>query len=161
MSVNRKRPHVLVLPEDDANRQIALGFQLELDWPVQRRIQVLRPAGGWSRVLDAFEADHIGGMDRNGNRFLVLVIDFDEDVSRLAHAKGKIPRRMADRVFVLGVLSKPEKLKSVGLGAYEEIGSRMARDCREASDTVWSHELLAHNADELQRLRECVRPILF
>lgn len=29
MSVNRARPHVLVLPEDDANRQIAVGFELE------------------------------------------------------------------------------------------------------------------------------------
>ncbi len=41
MSVNRALPHVLVLPEDDANRQIANGFLLALDSSVQRRIQVL------------------------------------------------------------------------------------------------------------------------
>jgi hypothetical protein len=29
--VNRYLPHVLVLPEDDANRQIANGFVLDLD----------------------------------------------------------------------------------------------------------------------------------
>jgi hypothetical protein len=29
MSVNRNRPHVFVLPEDDANLQLATGFVLE------------------------------------------------------------------------------------------------------------------------------------
>ena len=45
MSVNRHQPHVLVLPEDDANRQLANGFRLDqylLNW----KIQVLR-GGGW------------------------------------------------------------------------------------------------------------------
>ena len=28
MSVNRHQPHVFVLPEDDANRQMAIGFIL-------------------------------------------------------------------------------------------------------------------------------------
>jgi hypothetical protein len=29
MSVNKYHPHVLVLPEDDANRQLANGFLLD------------------------------------------------------------------------------------------------------------------------------------
>ncbi len=161
MSVNRELPHVLVLPEDDANRQIAIGFQLNLDWSVQRRIQVLNPSGGWNRVFDTFESDHVGPMDRNCNRFMVLLIDFDGDLSRLTYANGKIPPRLADRVFVLGALGEPERLRSAGLGSYEEIGSKMATDCREGSDTTWSHEFLRHNANELSRLREHIRPILF
>ena len=44
MSVNRHKPHLLVLPEDDANRQLARGFELELS---TRQFQVLQPAGGW------------------------------------------------------------------------------------------------------------------
>ena len=83
MSVNRELPHVLVLPEDDANRQIAIGFQLALDWSVQRRIQVLNPAGGWYRVLDSFESDHVVAMDRNRHRLVVLLIDFDSNIARL------------------------------------------------------------------------------
>jgi len=55
------------LPEDRANRQIANGFQMALDWQVQGRIQVLPEAGGWSKVLDVFESDHIRAMDNNGN----------------------------------------------------------------------------------------------
>jgi hypothetical protein len=161
MSVNRELPHVLVLPEDDANRQIAIGFQLALDWSVQRRIQVLNPAGGWYRVLDSFESDHIVAMDRNRHRLVVLLIDFDSNIARLENAKSRIPPRLEHRVFVLGALTHPEELRSAGLGFYEQIGSKMAADCREGTDTTWNHELLRHNADELSRLREHVRPILF
>ena len=42
MSVNKERPHVYVLPEDDANRQLAKGFQLQVDQN-ERQMQVLRP----------------------------------------------------------------------------------------------------------------------
>ncbi len=41
MSVNRHLPHVFVLPEDGANRQLAKGFHLEVDWTRQRQMQVL------------------------------------------------------------------------------------------------------------------------
>jgi hypothetical protein len=37
----------------------------------------------------------------------------------------------------------------------------LAKDCREGTDTTWWHALLQHNASELDRLRACVRPILF
>jgi hypothetical protein len=43
----------------------------------------------------------------------------------------------------------------------EEMGSALARDCRDETNATWSHELLQHNANELARLREHVRPILF
>jgi len=161
MSVNRELPHILVLPEDDANRQIAVGFQLELDWSVQRRIQVLSPLGGWNKVLQVFESDHVGAMDRNPMRIVVLLIDFDGDVSRLANAQRNIPPRLAHRVFVLGALCEPERLRSAGLGSFEAIGSKLARDCREGTDTTWSHPHLRHNASEIDRLSEQVCPILF
>lgn len=45
MSVNFYKPHVLVLPEDDANRQIAIGFLLDPGLK-QRNIQILTPSGG-------------------------------------------------------------------------------------------------------------------
>jgi hypothetical protein len=37
----------------------------------------------------------------------------------------------------------------------------MAKDCREGTDTIWRHDLLRHNAGELDRLAAHVRPILF
>jgi hypothetical protein len=63
-------------------------------------------------------------------------------------------------VFILGALTTPEALKQ-DLGPYEEIGSAMAKDCRDGTDSIWGHRLLQHNAREIDRLRTRVRPILF
>jgi hypothetical protein len=160
MSVNKYLPHVLVLPEDDANRQLANGFHLQVPSDRQRRMQVLAPAGGWNEVLNLFNAVHAMEMDRCPSRFMVLLIDFDRAVDRLEKAKARIPAHLTGRVFILGALSEPHDLKA-DLGPYESIGSRTARDCREGTDITWGHRLLQHNLGELDRLREHVRPILF
>lgn len=160
MGVNKYQPYVYVLPEDDADRQLANGFHLEIDWNRQRRMQVLPEAGGWRHVLELFKSEYISKMEQNPNQFIVLLIDFDGEVDRLGEAKAVIPQHLADRVFVLGAWGEPENLKAA-LGSYDNIGSALARDCREETDMTWRHDLLQHNASELDRLRTHVRPILF
>jgi hypothetical protein len=160
MAANKHQPHVLVLPEDDANRQLANGFRLSLDQSVSRRMEVLLPAGGWTQVLDHFVSDHIFDMEKYPDRAIVLLIDFDGQKSRLDDAKNKVPSHLQDRVFILGAWSQPERLKSA-LGSYEEIGLALGRDCRDQTSTTWEHELLSCNEAELDRLRQHVRPILF
>ena len=91
---------------------------------------------------------------------MVLLIDFDGKEDRLEEAKAGIPGHLTDRVFVLGAWTEPEALKA-DLGSYETIGLALAKDCREGTDTTWGHDLLRHNATELDRLRKHVRPILF
>jgi hypothetical protein len=161
MSANKDQPHVLVLPEDDANRQLANGFLLEIPYQLTRRIQVLEVAGGWAKVLESFRSDHISGMDSCPNRFMVLLIDFDDREDRLRRAKAVIPDHLTDRVFVLGVKTKPEDLRRAEGVPYETIGRALAKDCREETDATWGHDLLKHNAAEIDRLRQRVRPILF
>src|SRR2546427_8287073 len=126
MSVNRQVPHVLILPEDDANRQLATGFQLD-SFLATRRMQVLEEAGGWQEVLNRFKADHVPEMDRNANRFMVLLIDFDRREDRLNAVRAAIPSHLKERVFILGAWSDPEELRQK-LGSYETIGLAMARD---------------------------------
>jgi hypothetical protein len=158
---NKDQPHVLVLPEDDANRQLAEGFHQQVDFNRYRQMQVLPVAGGWIEVLNRFASDHIQGMDRYSHRFMVLLIDFDRDLGRLDTAKTRIPDHLTERVFILGALTEPERLKQAKLGSYENLGSQLAQDCRDDSYATWRHDLLRHNEPELDRLREHVRPILF
>ena len=114
MSVNKYKPHVLVLPEDDADRQIANGFILEPNLN-QRNIDILRPSGGWPRVVEDFTSIHALDMQKLPVRMMVLLIDFDERDDRLEKVKQQIPEELSDRVFILGVWSNPEKLKqSIG-----------------------------------------------
>lgn len=155
MSVNRHKPHVLVLPEDDANRPIANGF-LHL----ARNIHVEPVANGWLKVLDMFESDHRTPMAQFPHRFIVLLIDFDGNENRRDVMNNRIPTALKDRVFVLGTLKEPEDLKP-DFGSYESIGEHLAEDCRDGTEKTWSHNLLKHNASELARMSQSVRPILF
>jgi hypothetical protein len=159
MSANPYQPHVLVLPEDDANRQLANGFLLDQSL-ITRRIQVLEPVGGWVQVIERFCSDHLTGMNSYPERFMVLLVDFDGDGQRLQRLQSQIPESLKERVFILGSLTNPEALKR-GLGSYETIGLTMASDCRHESNGIWDHELLRNNASELIRLKQQVRPILF
>ncbi|HEY6332283.1 MAG TPA: hypothetical protein VI756_23365 [Blastocatellia bacterium] len=162
MSVNKAKPHVLVIPEDEADGDLANGFLREIEWGLQRQMQVLPEANGWLSVLDRFESDEVEGMVRFPNRFMVLLIDFDgEFKSRLPIAKARIPEHLSERVFVIGARDEPEDLKRVGLGTLEEIGYKLAKDCREDTYSTWGHDLLKHNESELSRLHQHVRPILF
>jgi hypothetical protein len=160
MSVNKSKPHLFDLPEDDANRQVANGFHLDIDWDRQRRMQVLRPAGGWLKVLEYFESTHAFEMDIYPERFMVLLIDVDDRDERLKYTKDGIPKHLTDRVFILGAQSEPEDLRP-SLGPLESIGMALAKECREGTDATWNHELLRHNRDEVERLRQHVRPFLF
>ncbi|MFN0120761.1 MAG: hypothetical protein ACKV2V_09695 [Blastocatellia bacterium] len=161
MSVNRHNPHVLVLPEDEANRRLANGFHKEIDGLHSRRFQVLPEAGGWLKVMDHFTANELADLKRFPQRRLVLMIDFDRQEDRLASIKTRIPGALLDRVFVLGALGEPEDLKTAGPGSLETIGQNLARDCRDETEAVWNHELLRHNTEELARMRTNIRPILF
>ncbi len=156
--INKYRPHVLVLPEDDANRQLANGFLLHPS--ISTQIQVLEVAGGWLKVLDCFKSDHVRDLAKYPGRTMVLLIDFDGQQDRLDQAKAVIPQNLKDRVFVLGVWTEPEALRAI-LGSYEKIGRAVAEDCREETAAIWGHELLRHNAGEMKRLLQKVRPILF
>ncbi len=158
--VNRYQPHLLVLPEDRANRELAKGFQRFSDL-MYRRVQVLPEANGWRKVLESFQSDHIGYMDRLQHRLMVLLIDFDGQENRLQEVKSVVPGRLNDRVFVLGAWTEPEDLRQAGLGSYESIGMDVAEDCRAETGTTLGHPRLRHNADEIERLRTHVRPFLF
>lgn len=157
---NRYQPHVLVLPEDDANRQIANGFLLNPNVAL-RRIQILEPAGGWTRVRDEFERTHVDLMDAFRACFMVLLIDFDRDPDRFEQIKQKIPENLANRVFVLGAFGEPEDLKRADLGSFEKIGRDMADECENDLAGIWRHGLLQHNERELRRLHAAVHAFLF
>jgi hypothetical protein len=88
MTVNKYQPHVFVLPEDDANRQLANGVDLTLS---TRQFQVLTPAGGWARVCDIFASVHVAAMEKYTDRFMVLLIDFDGNEDRAKIIKSRIP----------------------------------------------------------------------
>ncbi len=168
MGVNKYQDHVLVLPEDDANRQIANGFIVNSNVN-EPAIQVLPLADGWGKLVDKFKGDHVSKMRRFPKRMMVLLIDFDRQGERLSYVNSQIPEDLQDRVFILGVLSDPEALKrikkkfeSIGTGKLEQIGDTLANDCsNDNTNGLWGHDLLKHNKTELDRMIKSVKPFLF
>jgi len=162
MSCNKYAPHVLAIPEDDANRQILNGFHLALPVIAMSRFQVLEEAGGWHEVLNKFKSDQISAMRKFDQRLILLVLDFDDrGQGRMNKVAECIPEDMKNRVFAVGARGEPEDLRKAGLGSFEEIGAKLAEDCRSGSHSIWGHQLLQNNETELARMNERLRPVLF
>lgn len=160
MSVNKERPHVYVLPEDDANRQVANGFLTHYSLN-GRVIQVLPPAGGWPSVREQFKEDYVAVIRRYPLGYIILMVDFDTQEDRLEEMCKVVPDDLKDRVFVIGVWSEPEKLRSALGLPFEKIGFKLAGECQANTIEMWQHELLAHNTAELQRMPSDIRNMLF
>lgn len=152
MSINKHLPHLLVIPEDDANRQIMEGFRNHLSI-APRKIHVENVAGGWQKALESFQDEHAPLMRKYDKRQVLIMIDFDEVGNRLARAKEYIPEDLRDRVFVLGSSSNPEKLSSALKLKKEEVGTELAQACVTDSGEIWDNPLLSHNQSELARMK--------
>lgn len=163
MSSQGFAPELVILAEDQANIDLVNGFAKHPRLN-QRSLKVLRPARGWSKVKEQFVQEHIPKlrMPKYRQRRLILLIDFDEVESRLAHIQADIPEDLKDRVFVLGAWDEAETLnRSLGYTGLEAIGEDLAANCADQVETLWEHEQLRHNQAEVRRLVQSVRPFLF
>lgn len=161
MAINKYKEHVLVLPEDDANHDIANGFLLNPELNV-RQIQILTSAGGWKKAFEQFENYHIAKIRMFPVRRFIILIDLDNMSERAEDLIKKIPDDIKDRVFIIGALTEPEDLKrNTAYATFENIGKALARDCVNATNIIWGHDLLKHNNKELEKMVVDVKPFLF
>jgi hypothetical protein len=159
--MNKYAPHVYVIPEDDANRQLADGFVLHHQVK-DLRIQVVPPAGGWPKVREIFQEEYVSKLRGYPQAHVVMLIDFDDEVEqRRAAFEAAVPEELKGRVFVIGTKVTPETLSQVLGRSFEKIGADLADEC--AADTVqlWEHEQLRHNESDRHRMVQIVRPFLF
>jgi hypothetical protein len=158
-------PHVVIVPEDDANRDLVNGF-LKHQNINHRGASVLRKTGGWTKLLNNFD---FNSLKTNPQRRVILLVDFDnydkKSIAKIDQRKteilAKIPDELRERFYLLGVYSEPEKLKSSCQMSYEKIGTTLATECADETYKLWNHELLQHNDPELARLSQDVKSFLF
>jgi hypothetical protein len=159
--MNKYLSHIFVVPEDDADRQVADGFALHHAVKVPR-IQVMPVAGDWPNVLKTFKDEYIQTLRRYTEARVVMLIDFDGRIDdRRAEFNKAIPDDLTARVFVVGSKHNPEALKKELKVSFEEIGLSLADDCVADSSEHWNHDQLRHNDAERQRLVQTVKPFLF
>ena len=160
MSVNPYQPHVWLIPEDDANRQLAIGFLLHFavsDGQVHTR----GPAGGWKKVAEVFQSEFLEKLYQFPDAHVIMLVDFDENNERFEYFSERVPEDVKPRVFVIGAWDEPEELKRQLNSSLEGIGQALADGCDSDNFEVWHHEHLKHNNAELERLVDVVKPILF
>ena len=158
--MNKYRPHILVLAEDDANKDVANGFMLHHEIDL-RQTTILPVAGGWPKVRETLLSEYVQTMRKYPTRHLVLMVDFDEQKDRCEIMTAEVPADVAERIFVVGFWSAPEGLSGTGLGSKETVGLRLANECIDETKDVWNHDLLAHNSGELDRMSAQLRSICF
>jgi len=157
MAVNRYDVHLTVLLEDRPYRDILNGVKMA-QHVNPGRIDVREPSGGWKTVLDEFEDTIVPLMNRFPNKYVLLLIDFDNQYPLRKNSFDKVVGQsdLADRVFLLGIdNSESEDLKRyTGHKNYEQIGASLVSNCPEQSGaTLWNTEHLSANLSELERMR--------
>ena len=165
---NKYSEHLQVLVEDDANRQLINGLNRHPSIQA-RMLQLLPVAGGWKVVLDSLgKPELVRQLAELPKRHLLLLIDFDEQFESRSDIyqkhKQRMPVDVSQRIYLLGCLHEPEKLKAdlQSRRSFEEIGRELADDCAPPpAPNLWQHPHLQHNAQELQRLVAQVKPFLF
>ena len=127
--MNKYRPHVLLIPEDDANRQLANGFILHhaivtraIGAPDHNR---RRPG----HVLAVFADEYLAYLRSYKDAYVILLIDFDGDDDRRTKCEQSIPADVKPRVFLVGSRDEPEAVKRDVPGSLEAIGMRLAEEC--------------------------------
>ncbi len=155
------RPHIVVIPEDEANLQLVNGF-ISYFAVNSRQLGLESPAGGWQPALTLFESSYVQYLRNYPKGNVLLLIDFDsQGDARRTTCEGKIPDDLKGRVFVLGTRDEPESLRREIKLSLESIGESAARDCAQNQTQFWGHEHLIHNLTELARLLPIAHPILF
>ncbi len=164
MGINKELPHLLILPEDDAYRDLANGF-VNYDAVADNRIHIAKPAGGWLKLLDVFSQEYESSVRDNRSRHVLLLLDLDGRCGRYSEkVLPKIPEEIRDRVFILSCNDEAENFKKeLGGGKFEDFGEKLSKSCRENAYTKsdWLCPQLCHNKNELHRLATAVRSFLF
>lgn len=160
MSINKYQSHLYIIPEDDANRQVIQGFR-QHSFVESGNVNIRAPAGGWTKVVDVFVEEYVPLLRKWPNAHVLLVVDFDNMPNRRQTIGNSIPADLVDRVFLVGSLETPERLRSLIGILPEALGRKIAEECYDNTHSTWAHAHLLHNIPELNRLVLRVRPILF
>ncbi len=96
--MNKYHPHVLVLLEDDAYRQIANGFRLQIE-KFGNLSQIMSLAKGWAKVRDKFSEQYEADMLKYSNRYMIMLVDADGRYDRRERIQTKISAVLIDRVL--------------------------------------------------------------
>jgi len=160
LSVNKFKPHLLILPEDQAVKDVVVGAVESIRVKPAANLSIEKLLGGWRKLKDRLpECEKYLGQYPEGR--LLFIIDLDRDPKRPKEVQAWIQGEFADRIFLLSSFHEPEALQRELTGSLEMIGGTLVDDCPDDQSEAWAHSHLEHNKPELERFMASCRPILF
>ena len=106
-------------------------------------------------------SESTGYLQKYKSSHVALIVDFDGKRERGSEIKQLVGEGVRDRVFVIGVLTEPEKLRNATGIKFEQLGRQIAEGCKDSSIDFWQHDLLVHNIEEIRLLSGAIRDIFF
>jgi len=149
--VDKFKPHLFIVPEDDADRQIAVGFQMHLE--AKGEMQIVDVARGWLKVVGVIKDEYVPLLKNNLNSHVLGIIDCDKDADRIAEQLENFPEDIRNRIFLLGVRSAKMH--------FAEIGEKLADECYKDELDLWNHEMLSYSSSEALRAKDVLRELVF
>jgi hypothetical protein len=102
-------------------------------------------------------------MHRHFETALILIIDFDghtDNDDRRKVFEDAMRAALRNRVFVIGAKTEAENAKKSAKLTYEKLGLALAEECAYGQGDLWSIDELAHNADEIARMKSEADPAI-
>uniref|UniRef100_A0A7C4W7H2 DUF4276 family protein n=1 Tax=Desulfatirhabdium butyrativorans TaxID=340467 RepID=A0A7C4W7H2_9BACT len=160
MSVNRYRPHLVVVMEDDSYRQLVNGAKLYARFS-HNHIDARKLLGGWTKVLDGIdeEGELLKELRRFTHMHLLLLIDFDNQYDRRYEIFRERCQKADcyNRSFLLGIdHDQAEDLKHTQRNSFESLGKELVEGCLdpECPNSAWNEEHLRCNQTEIERMKK-------
>lgn len=157
--MNKFKPHLFIVPEDDADRQIAVGFQMHLE--AKGEMQIVDVARGWLKVVGVIKDEYVPLLKNNLNSHVLGIIDCDKDADRIAGQLENFPEDIRNRIFLLGVNENPQEFKRSAKMHFAEIGEKLADECYKDELDLWNHEMLSYSSSEALRAKDVLRELVF
>lgn len=158
MSVNRERPYLIVLFEDNAYKDLFLGFEFSFHKQIQQK-PVLQGFDDVLFQLTNSNSTTLKELNKYPNAYILAITDADMDShqeSNIDTLKKSIKGIYRNRIFVLGSKYEAENIKKeiIGQGKWRRLAKELESSCQNDSCELWHNDMLKHNLDEIVRLRQ-------
>lgn len=158
MSVNRYKKYLIVLFEDRAYKDLFLGFNFSRKQQI-RQEPILQGFDDVYFRLTNHKSLILQELKKYQTAYVLACIDADLDSqseSKIHQLKNAILDEYKERVFIIGSKKEAEHIKQaiIGQGPWATVSEKLENSCKNDQCELWQNEMLQHNLEELQRLKQ-------
>lgn len=164
MSINRYQDYLIVLFEDNAYKDIFLGFSFSKNKQILLK-PVCQGFGDVFLQLSDKGSLILKELNMYHHAYVLACIDADLDSqneSKIEKLKKSLFTEYKERIFILGSRYEAEHIKRfiIQQGKWKKVGEMLENDCKNEHYQLWRNEMLQHNGNEIERFRKIFHSFL-